>query len=225
MLIASLFALVLAADDAPLATAPAARPAPALAAQPNGTAANAPEARRDPDIPATAPTDDYGFVAWCHGALSGHMELAEKVKPELDKISPNSGGGDAEQTKAGREYLELYTRALREAEKASPSNAHARGVAASASGYRIWSAARAADPRTQMWSYLMWELPPRCEIAAKRLEERSTLMAEALRPNSGPVQGPPAVAPGPPLEPFPASPQEAPPSALPPIGGGLRGPE
>jgi len=32
-----------------------------------------------------------------------------------------------------------------------------------------------------MWSYLMWELPPRCEVAAKRLEERSTLFAGALK--------------------------------------------
>jgi hypothetical protein len=191
MLIAPLFALALAAADEPVATAPAARPAPVEQAS-----AGAP--KRDPDIPASAPTDDYGFVAWCHGALSGHMELHDKVKPELDKVSP--GGDDTEQMAAGRDYLALYARALKAAEAASPSNIHARGVDANAAGYRIWSAARAADPRTQMWSYLMWELPPRCEIAAKRLEERSVLFGEALRtgeapPPPAPTEGaPPAVA-------------------------------
>jgi hypothetical protein len=128
--------------------------------------------------------DDYGFVAWCHGALSGHMELHDKVKPELDKVSP--GGDDTEQTKAGRDYLAMYAKALTEAEKASPSNIHDRGVEANAAGYRIWSAARAAEPRTQMWSYLMWELPARCEIAAKRLQERSSLFGEALRSGGAP---------------------------------------
>jgi hypothetical protein len=160
MVIASVFALALAAAQTP--------PAPPA---------------RDPDVPSTAPTDDYGFVAWCHGALRGHMELHDRVKPELDKVSP--GQDDSEQTQAGREYLEMYARALKAAEKASPNNIHDRGLEANAAGYRIWAAARTAEPRTQMWSYLMWELPARCEVAATRLEERSNLFGEALRSDLG----------------------------------------
>lgn len=173
MLSASLFALMLAAAaaDEPVATSPAARETAAAAAP-----------QRPADIPASAPTDDYGFVAWCHGALSGHMELRELVKPELDALSP--GDDDSAQLAAGKEALELYSRALKSAEKASPVAIHNRALQSSGQGYRIWSAARTAEPRTRMWSYLMWELPPRCETAAKRLEERSSLFAEALRPGA-----------------------------------------
>lgn len=205
-MIASFFALVLAAaaPDGPVATSPEARPAQAPA--PAGPV-------RDAEIPASAPADDYGFVAWCHGALSGHMELHDRVKPELDKVSP--GGDDTALAKAGNEYLTLYATALREAEKASPSNIHDRGVEANAAGYRIWSAARAAEPRTQMWSYLMWELPPRCEIAARRLEQNSSLLGGALKDNGPPPPGPVGR-----LEAPPASP-DAPISDAP--GASLRG--
>ena len=182
-MIASLFALVLATavSDEPIATSPQAKPAAAASPMAATPAAGPP---RDPEIPSSAPDDDYGFVAWCHGALSGHMELHDRVKPELNKVSPGHDDMDADQLKAGMDYLALYARALKTAEAASPTAIHDRGVQADASGYRIWAAARAADPRTQMWSYLMWELPPRCEIAAKRLEERSTLFAAALKPDA-----------------------------------------
>lgn len=185
MVIASFFALVLAAAaaDEPVATAPGARPAQTPAASAPAPAPAGPA--RDADIPASAPVDDYGFVAWCHGALSGHMELHDRVKPELDKVSP--GGDDTELAKAGADYLALYAAALKEAEAASPQNIHDRGVEANAAGYRIWAAARAAEPRTQMWSYLMWELPPRCEIAAKRLEQNSSLLGQALKSDNRPT--------------------------------------
>jgi hypothetical protein len=175
MLIGSLLALALAAE-APPEAAPA----------------------RDPEIPASAPTDDYGFVAWCHGALSGHMELRPLVKQELDTLSPAPADDDEKQQAAGAEYLKLYTRAMAAAEKASATSIRARAQAASARGYGIWTAARTADPRTRMWSYLMWELPARCEIVAKRLEERSNLFAQALRtsPSAAPDVGPVAAAEG-----------------------------
>ena len=185
MVIASLFALALAAAEGPVTTSPE------LRGQIPAGAAPAPIASvpvRDAEIPASAPTDDYGFVAWCHGALTGHMELHDRVRPELDKVSP--GADDSKLTQAGEEYLALYARALKAAEKASPANIHDRGAQADAAGYRIWAAARAAEPRTQMWSYLMWELPARCETVARKLEERSSLLGEALRPapNAPPPQ-------------------------------------
>jgi hypothetical protein len=105
------------------------------------------------------------------------MELYASVKDELNSVSPASGAGDEEQMEAGREYLALYARAMKAAEAASPKNIHALGVASDVQGKKIWAAAAAAEPRTRMWSWLMWELPPRCEIAAKRLEEKSNLSA------------------------------------------------
>jgi hypothetical protein len=216
-MIASFLALVLAAaaPEGPVSTAPDARPAATATGTPAQPAPTGPV--RDPEIPASAPTDDYGFVAWCHGALSGHMELHDRVKPELDKVSP--GGDDTALAKAGTDYLALYAAALKEAEKASPTNIHDRGVEANAAGYRIWSAARAAEPRTQMWSYLMWELPPRCEIAARRLEQNSSLLGQALKSDVAPA------APGPvgQLSTPPAPTGDAPPVSDAPGGGGLRG--
>jgi hypothetical protein len=180
MLIGSLLALALAAEPAPGSDTPA----------------------RNPEIPASAPADDYGFVAWCHGALSGHMELRPLVKDELDNLSPPPPNDDVRQQEAGQEYLSLYTRAMAAAEKASAQAIRSRAQAASARGYGIWTAARTADPRTRMWSYLMWELPPHCEIAAKRLEERSDLFAQALR--TSPTAAPEPVSPDAPTATGPA---------------------
>ncbi len=177
-------------DVGPLTTSPLARPAtpPPVAAPP---APKAPTA--EPAMTAAArltpnetpnnldPADDYSLVAWCHGALSGHMELYGKVKDELNSVSPGSDAGDEKQMDAGREYLALYSRALKAAEAASPKNIHDLGVANDIQGKRIWAAASAAEPRTRMWSWLMWELPPRCEIAARRLEEKSKLFGQALK--------------------------------------------
>ena len=172
MLSASLFALALAAANPADATATA----------------------RDPEIPSSAPTDDYGFVAWCYGALQGHMELRPLVRNELEKLSPGAPDDEAKQRAAGEEYLALYTRALRAAEKASATSLQGRLQQANARGHGIWTAARTAEPRTRMWSYLMWELPARCEIAAKRLEERSSLFGEALKPAAAAAPDPRPVA-------------------------------
>jgi hypothetical protein len=44
----------------------------------------APSARpNEAPLPAGAPSDDYGLVAWCHGALRGHLELAEQIADTL----------------------------------------------------------------------------------------------------------------------------------------------
>ena len=173
MLIASLFALALAqADPAP---GPAPEPAmPPLKAPPVAPAPEEP-------FPIGAPHDDYGFVGWCYGALSGHMELFKVVKPELDKL-PDSDPKetkalDAEQLKAGQEYLALYKRAMEAAEKASPQPINVRGGAAIKLGGNIWAPALQADPKTRMWSYLSWDLPGRCETTAEKLFEESQLAA------------------------------------------------
>jgi hypothetical protein len=135
-------------------------------------------------LPPGAPSDDYGLVSWCSGALAGHMALFQIVKPELDKLPDNrpkeTAVLDAQEAQAGREYLALYKRALDAAEKASPQDISERRAVTQRMGDSIWIPAREADPRTRMWSYLGWELPGRCETAAERLYEKSLLSAQAL---------------------------------------------
>lgn len=191
-----------------------------------------------PAPPSTggAPADDYGFVAWCRGALSGHMDLYRQTLPEMTRVreeklaaatagkppgeakrireaSAKEAAHDAEldkqQLAAGREYLQLYTRALNAAEEAGASRT--RGVDITGQGYRIWAAARAGAARDRMYSYLMWELPGRCETAAKALEQNSGLLGEAFRRET-PLAAPSSQE----AEPTAAPPAEAPPSVDPP---------
>lgn len=145
-------------------------------------------------IPPGAPTDDYGLVAWCYGALSGHMAMYDQVKPDLDALSndPSRAELDSQQQAAGREYLALYQRALNTADAASPRSRRSEGERARASGEAIWGPARnAVDPKTRMWSWLMWELPGRCETAANRLQANADLSAPAVaRPDAQPAPPP-----------------------------------
>jgi hypothetical protein len=177
----------------PIETAPrpaGAATAAAAPADPTAAAAGVtPASAEDGEIPKGAPEDDYDFVAWCHGALSGHMTLYQVVKPELKSIErPDEVAGDEqadrEQLAAGREYLALYSRAMRAAAKSHPKEMTARRLKFEAQGEAIWTPAKAAEPRTRMWSWLLWDLPGRCEIAAKRLEGRSGVLGAALKANA-----------------------------------------
>jgi hypothetical protein len=168
MPVASLFALAL------LAAAEVAPPAPA----PTSNLVD------EQPVPAGAPSDDYGLVNWCTGALSGHMLLYRAIKPQLDLLDRNPKENavlDADQMKAGQEYLTLYKRATDAAEKASPQPIYQRGEAQRRAGQAIWMAAtNATDKKAAMWTWLSWELPGRCETAAERLYEKSLLSAQAL---------------------------------------------
>ena len=153
-----------------------------LAAEPP---APAPSALVEQPIPVGAPADDYGLVSWCTGALAGHMALYDKVKPDLhalpDSAPKESAALDAEQMKAGREYLELYKKATDAAERASPRAIGERGLTEQRHGAAMWDLARnSTDRKSVMWTWLSWELPGRCETAAERLYEKSLLSAQAL---------------------------------------------
>jgi hypothetical protein len=131
------------------------------------------------DIPKGAPKDDYGLVAWCRGALTGHMALYPLVKPEMKSLErpgevAEDEKSDAAQMQAGRDYLALYARAMQAAEKKDPKLV-VRGLALRSQGEGIWTEAKAAAPRTRMWSWLMWDLPGACEVAANRLVGQPTL--------------------------------------------------
>ncbi len=151
----------------------------AAVAQPEPAATASSPAAGESDIPKGAPTDDYGLVAWCRGALTGHMALYPVVKPEMKSIErpgevASDEKSDAAQMEAGREYLALYARAMQAAEKADPKLI-VRGLALRAQGEGIWTEAKAAAPRTRMWSWLMWDLPGQCEVSANRLVGAPTL--------------------------------------------------
>lgn len=153
-----LAALLLQADASPSVTAPPSAPPPAAA---------------DPGTPRGAPEGNYDFVAWCHGALAGHMALYQKVKPELVSIEqPNEVATDAKndqlQMQAGRDYLALYTRALSGVDHGRPAMV-ARRKAAEAQGEEIWAPFQSVPARQQMWAWVGWDLPGRCETAAKAL--------------------------------------------------------
>ena len=154
MPLASLFALALLTAETPPAPAPAVDP---VAVEP---------------LPAGAPSDDYGLVNWCTGALAGHMQLYNLVKPELDSLPDSKPKEtavlDAEQMKAGEEYLALYKKATDAAEKASPQPIGERGMQQRRMGASIWNAAmNTTDKKSQMWTWLGWELPGRCETACR----------------------------------------------------------
>ncbi len=180
MIPALLFALVLAQAQDPVATAPQAQSSSASAP----SASSSPAAPSSPgvdesDIPKGAPTDDYGLVAWCRGALTGHMALYPLVKPEMKSMErpgevASDEKSDAAQMQAGREYLALYARAMQTAEKTDPKLVE-RGLALRTQGEGIWTEAKAAEPRKRMWSWLMWDLPGQCEVSANRLVGAPTL--------------------------------------------------
>jgi hypothetical protein len=146
----ALFALLLAFAEPP---APAADTAPPPAAQAEADLADR--------IPAGAPKDDYGFVAWCDGVLSGHMDLADRVKDVLPI--------DPVQQKIGKAYLTAYEKALAGAAEGSTAAGRRRAEAARQIGWKNWDAARKADKRLAADTYLAWQLPGHCERAALRL--------------------------------------------------------
>ncbi len=179
-MLAYLFALALSQADASSVATPAASPP-------------AEETVRG------APARDYDFVAWCHGALTGHMAMYEQVKPELVSIErPDEVAGDARndklQMQAGREYLALYTRALDGVDHGRSGPLMTRRRSAEAQGSAIWAPFKSVPARTQMWAWVGWDLPGRCETAAKALQTRAGMRA-ALRapaPTSDAAIGDPA---------------------------------
>jgi hypothetical protein len=156
-----------------------------LAAAPAMAQEVAPNPLNDP-VPAGAPSGDYEFVGWCAGALATHMQLYGQVKPELDAIAIRWDTVDedaqayAQQQLAGRQAMAEFERAMRAAEAASNSNIAPNGQVAIQSGSAMWSGIRQVSPRDQAYSWLNWELPPRCQAVATRLEQRSTLLGAAL---------------------------------------------
>lgn len=176
---ALLFALALAAAQ-PVGEASAQGPAPASA---------------EPRTPVGAPSDDYGLVAWCYGALGGWLDLYDQVMPEVTRIERTwrrPGSSLAEDLKVyddmrqqGRRELKGYETAIEQAERASVRPISARGAEAIRQGRANWSAAAAMPPARVAQEWMSWSLPATCQTTARSLEERSRLMAATLDQGGG----------------------------------------
>jgi hypothetical protein len=171
--------LTLAQADAPPAPeAPIATTNTDAATQANADAV----AKGEEPFPTGAPTDDYGFVAWCYGALSGHLALYDKVLPEVRRIEaefPDSKtpidkvmDGYAVQHQRGERLLTVYGRALDGRDAAGKAEGSGR-EAAIAKGKEIWTGADTANPKqvAQMW--MSWGLPGRCQRTAAKLSPKT----------------------------------------------------
>jgi hypothetical protein len=136
-------------------------------------------AKGEAPFPAGAPTDDYGLVGWCYGALTGHMGLYKTVMPEVERIErafPDPAvpieealKGYTEQHALGAKDLDMFKSALDAADKGDPK-AHAAARKASIElGLGSWKGADTANRRTLAQLWMSWELPARCEPTAQRL--------------------------------------------------------
>ena len=117
----------------------------------------------DAPLPEGAPADDVGFVGWCLGRVSGHletgrfltdedkelMELADAERRRFESALTVAGGRDPEGLKAARE-------------------AQARSAA-------YWGEVRKKDPVWAKFEYATYSgLPGRCEHAARRVAANIT---------------------------------------------------
>jgi len=162
---ALLFAL-LAGQEAVSTAPPEPTPAEAQAATAN--------ALQSEYTPEGAPKDDYNFVAWCHGVLTGHMALAERIQSVLPL--------DEVQQKIGKSYLKGYEEALATGRRGRSAAELDAADAIRAAARANWTTAMKADIQLGADTYLAWQLPGRCEHAAKRVAGRQDLFRMIATP-------------------------------------------
>jgi len=118
-----------------------------------------------------APNDDFLRVAWCHGVLSGDMELAEIIS----SIYPE----DHDLRLIGDSYLRAYEAALTLSGKGKSDAQHQAAEDARQFGYDEWKAAREdANLKEAAYAYASWQLPGECEHAAVAISGHPNLFAE-----------------------------------------------
>jgi len=199
MVPAALIALSLLAAE-PAAQPPAASPAAHAAPQtgPHAVAAAVSEsADADADagdIPPGAPTDDYGFVAWCYGALGEYLTIYDQVVPDLkdiDRLFGTSVQEDMPYTAdvaAERVALKRFGAALDAAERVSPTPIATDGAADIQAGRGIWAAAKLQTRRKLADAWLFWGIPKRCETTARALKARSAHGQAAALPGPSAIE-------------------------------------
>lgn len=148
------------------------------------------QASQSPNAP---PTDEYGYVAWCYGALGGYANLYDRVMPEVTRIEKAFPGPDGvaaslktypEMREQAQKDLKVFASAITAAEKASPRPISEYGGAQVKRGQSVWQGADTVDKArlAQMW--MSWSPPGDCEKRAKALETRSTILGKALNYNN-----------------------------------------
>jgi hypothetical protein len=177
------------------------QPAAAEAPSPPPGAAETPAEDR---FPVGAPHDDYQFVAWCYGALSGYLDLHDQVMPEVTRIEsayrrPGRKLSDDlkvydDLQKISLAQLKLYQDALTAAEKASMRPINTIGAAAVQQGRAVWAPGPGVTQARLAQDWMSWAPPAKCEPTAKALEARSNLLGASLKANADP-QAAPAPAP------------------------------
>lgn len=156
-------------------------------------------------IPPGAPEDDYGLVAWCYGALDGHMKLYDKVIPEVTRIEneiakiPGAPPADLQSYKdqraIGRDTLKQFRGAMEAAEKASAKPIAPYGAEQLKRGNGVWFSIRdSKDQKYLAREWMSWGLPARCLPTAEKLTARSKLFGSALTYNARPAAAPEAPA-------------------------------
>ncbi|WP_454714963.1 hypothetical protein [Caulobacter segnis] len=173
--------------------------------------------------PNAPPTDEYGYVAWCYGALGGYANLYDRVMPEVTRIEKAFPGPDGvaaslktypEMRTQAQKDLKTFSSAITAAEKASPRPISEYGGAQVKRGAAIWQGSDTVDKArlAQMW--MSWSPPGDCEKRAKTLEMKSSILGKALNYNAGsattqappPAPAPEAPAPQPVAETAPPAP-------------------
>lgn len=166
MSMALLMALAILQADAAAAQPPA----------PDAQAAPAAQSETE-DVPAGAPTDDYGFVSWCYGALDEYLTIYPKVLPDLKDIDKTFGSPVQEDVPYAKDValehkaLDRFAAAMQAAQKASPQPIADQGQAAVAQGRGIWAKVEALPSRQLADAWLFWGVPVRCETTAKSLTQ------------------------------------------------------
>ena len=159
-----------------------------------GSTAPAAAAAEELPYPAGAPRDDYGLVSWCHGALTGYVELHDQVMPEVKRIettyrAPGSSLADdlkvyADMDKQAHKDLKLFASAMEAAERASIRPINAVGAAAVQRGRASWAAAANLPPARVAQEWMSWTPPARCAPTAQRLQKNAKLMGAAFDPGA-----------------------------------------
>jgi hypothetical protein len=159
-------------------------------------AAQAPAQPAPVPAPTGAPTEDYPFVAWCYGVLSGYLELHDQVMPEVTRIEstwrrPGSKLADdlkvyEVQQRQGREDLKRFQSALTAAEKASLQPINVAGAAAMQRGHAVWNIGPDVSKARVAQEWMSWSLPSRCPVVASALEKRARLLGASFKVNAAP---------------------------------------
>lgn len=169
--------------------------------------------------PNAPPADEYGYVAWCYGALGGYASLYDQVMPEVTRIEKAFPGPDGvqaalktypEMRAQAQKDLKTFASAITAAEKASPRPISEYGGAQVKRGAAIWQGAASVDKArlAQMW--MSWSPPGDCEKRAKALEVKSSILGRALNYNAASATTPTPTAPAQPETPAPRPTAESP---------------